>query len=88
MRVFLFLRPSGAAPGRVDTFTYEAHEQDFARGRASDLDAWVFERVSAFLRAAADEPATDARLRQQGAVLFLHLLGLDTTGHGHKPQSR
>ncbi|XP_043199492.1 GPI ethanolamine phosphate transferase 1-like [Amphibalanus amphitrite] len=77
----------GATPGRVDTFTYDAHEQDFARGLASELDGWVFDRVSEFLRTAAGHPATDARLRQQGTVLFLHLLGLDTTGHGHKPQS-
>ena len=72
----------------MDTFTYDAQEQDFARGLASDLDGWVFERVSKFLKTAAGHPVTAARLRQQGTVLFLHLLGLDTTGHGHKPQSR
>eukprot|EP00731_Ephydatia_muelleri_P019279 Em0012g104a len=79
---------AGAVPGRVETFTYDHQLEDFAGENPAYLDTWVFERVQEFF-AMAKENATHARLLSEGKIVFfLHLLGLDTNGHSHKPDSR
>ena len=40
-----------------------------------------------FHNATAD-PTLDARVRGEQIVFFLHLLGLDTTGHSYRPHSK
>ena len=78
---------AGAVPGRVETFTYDHQLEDFAGENPAYLDTWVFDRVHEFF-AMARENATHARLMGEGRVVFfLHLLGLDTNGHSHKPNS-
>lgn len=77
----------GAVPGRVDAFMYGAEAEDFSKD-ATELDTWVFERVEQLFESAASDPELDARLRQDKNVFFLHLLGLDTTGHSYRPYSR
>ena len=77
----------GAVPGRVDAFMYGAEEEDFSKD-ATHLDTWVFERVEELFASASQDPELDARLRQDKNVFFLHLLGLDTTGHSYRPYSR
>jgi phosphatidylinositol glycan class N len=77
----------GATPGRVDAFMYGAEEEDFSKD-ATVLDTWVFERVEELFASAAHNPELNARLRQDKNVFFLHLLGLDTTGHSYRPYSR
>ena len=59
-------------------------EEDFT-SRASDLDQWVFDRVLPFVRNATRESADE--FFNGRSVLFLHLLGTDTYGHGYKPHS-
>lgn len=77
----------GAVPGRVDAFMYGAEAEDFSKD-ATELDTWVFERVKELFAAAETDARLDAQLRQDKNVFFLHLLGLDTTGHSYRPYSK
>lgn len=73
-------------PGRVDAYMYEAELEDFSKD-ALPLDYWVFDHVKDFFAEAATNPALDKAVRQDKVVFFLHLLGLDTTGHSYRPYS-
>ncbi|KAI1003973.1 GPI ethanolamine phosphate transferase 1 [Podosphaera aphanis] len=77
----------GAVPGRVDAFTYAAEYEDFSKD-AAQLDFWVFDRVKKIFSEAAFNTTLDNQLRQGEIVFFLHLLGLDTNGHAHRPYSK
>jgi phosphatidylinositol glycan class N len=76
----------GAVPGRVDAHCYGHEDEDFSKD-AWVLDEWVFERVKKLFADAKTNATLDAQLRQDKNVFFLHLLGLDTTGHAHRPYS-
>ena len=76
----------GAAADRVDMFTYHEQDEDFTKD-ASHLDLWVLDRLKGLLARAKNDTALDAKMRMPGTVFFLHLLGLDTTGHTYRPQS-
>lgn len=79
----------GAVGNHVDTFFYSHAEEDFS-GKVSTtkLDTWVFDQVESFLARAKTNPATLELLKKDKIVFFLHLLGLDTAGHTHKPHSK
>ncbi len=77
----------GAVPGRVDAFTYSADLEDFSAD-ALVLDVWVFDHVKAFFAEAKTNQTLNNALRQDKVVFFLHLLGLDTTGHSYRPYSK
>lgn len=77
----------GAVPGRVSADTYGAEFEDFTKD-AVELDIWVFDRVKAMFEAAKTNATLDAELRKDKNVFFLHLLGLDTTGHAFRPYSK
>ncbi|KAH7382469.1 Phosphatidylinositolglycan class N-domain-containing protein [Phaeosphaeria sp. MPI-PUGE-AT-0046c] len=77
---------TGAVPGRVDAYCYDAEFEDSSKD-AWVLDEWVFERVKQFFADAKTNATLDAQLRKDKNVFFLHLLGLDTTGHAHRPYS-
>lgn len=77
----------GAVPGRVDSFTYAAELEDFSSD-AVVLDLWVFDHVRDFFAEARKNKTLNDALRQDKIVFFLHLLGLDTTGHFHRPYSK
>ena len=55
---------------------------------ASSLDTWVLEHLETLFQNATSDPSLDVQLRQEKTVFFLHLLGLDVTGHSHRPHSR
>ena len=55
---------------------------------ATHLDLWVFDKVKTFFASAAKNSTLDNALRQNQNVFFLHLLGLDTTGHAYRPYSK
>ncbi|CAE6436111.1 unnamed protein product [Rhizoctonia solani] len=57
---------------------------------AKELDTWVLARLKETLYNATQHPGStlDRSLRQEGVVIFLHLLGLDTTGHSYRPFSK
>ncbi|KAF2113483.1 Phosphatidylinositolglycan class N-domain-containing protein [Lophiotrema nucula] len=77
----------GAVPGRVDADTYDAEFEDFSK-EALELDIWVFDKVKKLFADAKTNATLDAELRKEKNVFFLHLLGLDTTGHAHRPYSK
>jgi phosphatidylinositol glycan class N len=77
----------GAVPGRIDADTYGSEAEDFTTD-AIKLDLWVFDKVKAMFKEAKTNTALDAALREDKIVFFLHLLGLDTTGHGFRPYSK
>jgi phosphatidylinositol glycan class N len=77
----------GAVPGRVDAFMYGAELEDFSSD-AVVLDLWVFDHVKEFFAEARTNKTLNDALRQDKVVFFLHLLGLDTTGHGFRPYSK
>lgn len=55
---------------------------------ATRLDAFSFDRFQSLLHRAQQDDKLARRLRAPGTVFFLHLLGLDTTGHGFGPHSK
>ncbi|PNY23987.1 GPI ethanolamine phosphate transferase 1 [Tolypocladium capitatum] len=77
----------GAVPGRVDASMYEPEFEDYSKD-ATRLDFWVFDHVKAFFADAATDQTLNKALRQDKNVFFLHLLGLDTTGHSYRPYSK
>jgi phosphatidylinositol glycan class N len=77
----------GAVPGRVYADTYGAEFEDFSKD-AVELDIWVFDRVKQLFEDAKTNTTLDAELRKEKNVFFLHLLGLDTTGHSWRPYSK
>ncbi|KOS21519.1 GPI ethanolamine phosphate transferase 1 [Escovopsis weberi] len=77
----------GAVPGRVDAYSYESDFEDFSKD-ATHLDHWVFDHVKDLFAEAATNKTLDRALRQDKVVFFLHLLGLDTNGHGFRPYSK
>ncbi|KAI0061303.1 PigN-domain-containing protein [Artomyces pyxidatus] len=72
----------GATPGRVKTWCYDEDDEDFTK------DVWVLDQLKKLFHNASVDPMLDAQLRQPQVVFFLHLLGLDTTGHAYRPHSK
>ena len=52
------------------------------------MDTWVFEKARELFASASKNATLDHNLRQDKNVFFLHLLGLDTTGHSYRPYSK
>ncbi|KAI8630584.1 PigN-domain-containing protein [Xylariaceae sp. FL1651] len=77
----------GATPGRIDAYCYDAEFEDFSQD-ALHLDIWVFDHVKELFAAAEKNKTLNDALRQDKIVFFLHLLGLDTTGHSYRPYSK
>ncbi|KAL5021525.1 hypothetical protein ScPMuIL_000680 [Solemya velum] len=77
----------GASGDHVLTHCYPAHLEDFAGKDATKLDTWVFSEVKNFLSEAKQNSSLMHQLHDNKVILFLHLLGIDTNGHSHKPHS-
>lgn len=77
----------GAMPGRVDADMYGEEAEDYTQD-ATQLDTWVFERAKNVFASAKLNSTLDSALREEKIVFFLHLLGLDTTGHSYRPYSK
>ncbi|KAH8690876.1 putative GPI-anchor [Talaromyces proteolyticus] len=77
----------GAVPGRVDADMYDEEDEDYTKD-ATLLDSWVFDKVNGLFAEAKKNPELNSKLREDKNVFFLHLLGLDTTGHSYRPYSK
>ncbi|KAK4872024.1 hypothetical protein RN001_016148 [Aquatica leii] len=71
----------------IHLHSYDATMQDFSgkHNATAKLDTWVFEQVKTFVNTQNRSSCTD--FCNNGNILFLHLLGLDTAGHSLKPES-
>ena len=94
----------GATPGRVEGWSYHEEDEDFTKGMliphrifqcsvlfpldATALDVWVLDQLKSLFRNATTNKGLEAQLRASQVVFFLHLLGLDTTGHSYRPHSK
>ncbi|XP_045921494.1 GPI ethanolamine phosphate transferase 1 isoform X2 [Micropterus dolomieu] len=78
----------GASGDHVYIHTYPAEEEDFASTDASRLDSWVFTQVKSFFQSAKSNSSLRASLLEDENIFFLHLLGIDTNGHAHRPMSQ
>ncbi|XP_038626259.1 GPI ethanolamine phosphate transferase 1 isoform X2 [Tachyglossus aculeatus] len=78
----------GASGGHVYTHSYPAEKEDFGAQDATRLDTWVFDQVKDFFHSARSNQSLFSKLNEGKIVLFLHLLGIDTNGHAHRPASR
>ncbi|XP_029446353.1 LOW QUALITY PROTEIN: GPI ethanolamine phosphate transferase 1 [Rhinatrema bivittatum] len=78
----------GASGDHIYTHCYTAEKEDYATEDASKLDTWVFDNVKNFFLSARNNQTLLSKLNEDKIVLFLHLLGLDTNGHAHRPSSR
>ena len=55
---------------------------------AKALDIWSLDHLETLLKNATTDAVLNKELRQDKVVFFLHLLGLDTTGHSYRPHSK
>eukprot|EP01134_Creolimax_fragrantissima_P004870 CFRG4870T1 len=85
----MFTYGPGLEDGHVVSHTYPADLEEFGGTEdASKLDVWVFDRVRETMERAAVDPKLSELLHSDKVVLFLHLLGIDTNGHTHRPFSQ
>jgi phosphatidylinositol glycan class N len=88
---------------KILMWMYNGDDEDFTSGMfpfvmqtsgadiwvdATTLDYFVLDKFKAILERAKTDAALDKRLRSRHTVFFLHLHGLDTTGHGYGPHSK
>ncbi|KAM9024362.1 GPI ethanolamine phosphate transferase 1 isoform 1-T1 [Ara ararauna] len=78
----------GASGDHVYTFCYTAESEDFGAQDAAKLDMWVFDHVKSFFNSSRSNQTLFSALNEEKVILFLHLLGIDTNGHAHRPNSR
>ena len=71
----------------VREFMYDETLEDFAAANDHGaVDTWVFDAVCEVLKT---PNASEVRaLHKDGNVFLLHLLGLDSSGHAHKPHAK
>lgn len=55
---------------------------------ATALDVWVLDQLRTLFRNATADATLNSQLRSDKVIFFLHLLGLDTTGHSYRPHSK
>lgn len=73
----------------IHIHSYDSKIEDFGKNDTGLLDTWVFQKVDNFLRFEVAKCVENCKqYYQQGNIYFLHLLGIDTAGHGYKPHSR
>ncbi|XP_023024700.2 GPI ethanolamine phosphate transferase 1 isoform X1 [Leptinotarsa decemlineata] len=73
---------------RIHLHSYDSDMEDFGKSDTGALDTWVFQRVNHFLKNEVKRCVLNCTTYfSRGNLFFLHLLGIDTAGHGYKPHS-
>lgn len=72
---------------KIHIYSYESEMEDFGKNNTSILDTWVFDKTYHFLNNEVKKCKHCDEYYGTGKVFFLHLLGIDTAGHGYKPYS-
>ncbi|KAJ8923996.1 hypothetical protein NQ315_006772 [Exocentrus adspersus] len=73
----------------VHLYTYGSEMEDFGKQNTGVLDKWVYDKVEGFLKEVQICNQQDCNnYYSSGNLFFLHLLGIDTAGHGYKPRSK
>ncbi|KAI3654848.1 hypothetical protein MP228_000228 [Amoeboaphelidium protococcarum] len=70
-----------------EMYMYDAHDEDFGMQDARQLDQFSFDKVAQLYKDSSTNGTLRQLLNQDGLVIFLHLLGIDTNGHAHRPSS-
>nr|CAH7746910.1 unnamed protein product [Callosobruchus chinensis] len=71
---------------KIRLHSYDSEKEDFGEIHTEKLDLWVFDKFFAFLRQDVKKCSKScSKYYTKGNVFFLHLLGVDTAGHGFKP---
>uniref|UniRef100_A0A8C7BBR2 GPI ethanolamine phosphate transferase 1 n=1 Tax=Neovison vison TaxID=452646 RepID=A0A8C7BBR2_NEOVI len=78
----------GVGGDHIYTYSYDAESEDFGAHDVTKLDTWVFDHVKEFFHAARNNQSLFSKVNEEKIVFFLHLLGIDTNGHAHRPTSR
>ncbi|KAF6303116.1 phosphatidylinositol glycan anchor biosynthesis class N [Rhinolophus ferrumequinum] len=78
----------GATGDHFFAYSYDANDEDFGAQDVTKLDTWVFDKIKEFFHAARKNQSLFSKLNEEKIVFFLHLLGIDTNGHAHRPSSR
>ncbi|XP_064434849.1 GPI ethanolamine phosphate transferase 1 isoform X4 [Mirounga angustirostris] len=78
----------GVGGDHIYTYSYDAESEDFGAHDVTKLDTWVFDNVKEFFHAARNNQSLFSKVNEEKIVFFLHLLGIDTNGHAHRPTSR
>ncbi|XP_025742516.1 GPI ethanolamine phosphate transferase 1 isoform X2 [Callorhinus ursinus] len=78
----------GVGGDHIYTYSYDAESEDFGAYDVTKLDTWVFDNVKEFFHAARNNQSLFSKVNEEKIVFFLHLLGIDTNGHAHRPTSR
>lgn len=71
-------------PNRIDAWSYGEEYEDFSSD-AVHLDLWCLDQLRTLFQNSSGDAKLTRQLHQPGTVFFLHLLGLDTTGHSYRP---
>ncbi|KIJ64347.1 hypothetical protein HYDPIDRAFT_133114 [Hydnomerulius pinastri MD-312] len=77
----------GATIGKVRTWSYDEEAEDFTKD-ATTLDTWVLDQLRVLFQNASQDATLNSNLHEDKVIFFLHLLGLDTTGHSYRPHSK
>lgn len=67
---------------------FDPYDHSFSTDKnTTHLDSWVFDKVKQFFHNAEHDNDLKEKLHKKKILLFLHLLGTDTSGHTHKPKT-
>jgi phosphatidylinositol glycan class N len=75
-------------PLKVEMIMYPAESEDFAGKDSSKLDTFVFDKFEEMLKKSRENATLYKQLHSDRICFFLHLLGIDTNGHSHRPYSK
>ncbi|GAA5876187.1 hypothetical protein JCM16303_007050 [Sporobolomyces ruberrimus] len=80
----MFARGDRVQEGKVREWSYDEDQEDFTKD-AVGLDLWVLDQLEQLFERGRESKELEKDLKGDGTVFFLHLLGLDTTGHSYRP---